>query len=194
MSNHKTAKLVKKSTLRKFLEKGGYDVIEARDPRGWINPETGKAWWGIFKSLKEKTGLSKPTCMTVQRSFPTRKDAEDYLQIKPKIITIKDYTEGFWISKEDGQLLREAYHKSEEAEKLLRRVEKSVDRYILIDVVTFRTAKALVDPDLKFTEYVRKQIELSEKRESTLKNMLGDLERDLHGLWLNLHFLNGRIK
>lgn len=194
MSNRKTARLVRKSTLRKFLEKGGYDVIEARDPPGWVNPKTGKVWWGLFKSLKEKTGLSKPTCMTIQRSFATRKDAEDFFQIRPKMTTIKDYTEVSWITKENRRTLKEAYYRSEEAKKTLRRLRKLAERYILVDVVTFRTTKALVDPDLKFPEYVRDQIKLSEERENRLQKVLRELEGQLHGLWLDLHFLKNEIK
>lgn len=186
-------KKVKDSTLRKFLESGGYDIIESKNPPGWVNPKTGRVWWRLFSSLKEKTGLSRPTCMNIQRHFPTREDAENHLKIKPKIITIKDYSEGSWISKEDCKLLKEAYYNSEEARKKLRRAIEYAKRYILIDAVKYETAKHFIG-EIKFDEYIKGEIRLSEQKQNILENQLEELERELYKLRSNLHFLNIKIK
>jgi hypothetical protein len=115
MNQQKNMK-IRKKTLRQFLEKGGYDIIESKNPSGWVNPKTGKAWHRLFVELKEKTGLSKPTCMIIQRLYQTREDSETFLEVKPKIVSIKDYTEGVWISKRDIELVMEAYLQSQKTE------------------------------------------------------------------------------
>jgi len=192
--NPDNIKKVKKKTLRTFLEKGGYDIIEGNNPSGWVNPKTGKVWYRLFSELKEKTGLSKPTCMVIQRSLPTRNDAESFLEVKPKIVTIKDYTEGVWISNKDLESLREACSKVEEAERLVKRIQEFTERCILIDTMAYRMQQTFVKPDLKFDEFLKGQLELSEKRENTLKNQLNDLGIEMHKLWLDLRLLSNSVK
>ena len=192
--NSDNIKKVRKKTIKTFLEKGGYDIIEGNNPSGWVNPKTGEVWYRLFSELKEKTGLSKPTCMVIQHSLPTRNDAESFLGVKPKIVTIKDYTEGVWISNKDLEFLKEAYSKVGEAERLVKRIQEFTERCILIDTMAYRMQQTFVKPDLKFDEFLKGQLELSEKRENTLKNQLNDLGIEMHKLWLDLRLLSNSVK
>ena len=194
----KDQKKMKMKTIKLFLEKGGYDIIENQNPSGWVNPKTGKVWYRLFTELKEKTGLCKPTCMAIQRFYPTRKDAETILDVKPKIVSIKDYTEGVWISKRDIESVMEAYLQSEKIEKLAKRIDIILERYIVIDTMAYRMRKAFREPDLtveKFlTEEFNRQLESSGKRVTDLESLLTELSGQLHGLWVDLHLLNNSVR
>jgi len=54
--------------------------------------------------------------------------------------------------------------------------------------------KTFVNPDLKGDEFLKEQLELSGKRSSELQNLLTELGGQMHGLWLDLHFLSSSVK
>lgn len=64
-----TVTQVKKSTLRVFLEKGGYDIVENYDPPTWLDPRTGRTRHGINIELSRLTGLSKHPLISIENPF-----------------------------------------------------------------------------------------------------------------------------
>lgn len=56
--------MVSQRTVRRFDEMGGYDIIE-KAPKGWQT-------WGIKSQLVERTKISYPVILEIERDHPTR--------------------------------------------------------------------------------------------------------------------------
>jgi hypothetical protein len=86
-------KMVTRSTLQKFIRKGGYEIV---DELGGFPSGTRREGAGFYKELHSRLGFgSKPTLIAIKNDFPTRKVAEDYLaeRIPHEVRRVEKYQE-----------------------------------------------------------------------------------------------------
>lgn len=142
--------MVKRSTLEKFIKKGGYEVVRFN----------GKIWRGIVDA-HEKTGLPEMTISRLLKEHPTQPN----IPIGRRI----------WVTPEQDAQLTRAISELEMIRKGLEMVERYFEQSLIVDLMEFRTRQELQNVTAEgFLNSLREQVEKGVKKKSSMEEILSN--------------------
>jgi DNA-binding transcriptional MerR regulator len=144
-------RMVRKSTLRRFTRRGGYEIVEKTEEGRWKN---------IGEASRE-TGLNRSTIRSLLQEYPAPPS-------KRVSISLEDYEQ-----------LEESLRRLKGVKRLLSNVKDRLDNSLVADLGELRARQAFRGESLEdFQLALKERAEADEKRQSILERNFDNALRE----------------